>query len=129
MQSHLGEIAAGLPHREILARSQREQIPDCNTLEAHRLLECNTDADIGTVGDVQPGNILAIQQDLSGSGGHDTGNELGEGGFTAAIGASDDHEFIIPDCEIDMLEDLLAVRQCITYIFEFQHAEHLLNRI
>ena len=73
--------------------------------------------------------LAAIQQDLSGSGGHDTGNELGEGGFTAAIGASDDHEFIIPDCEIDMLEDLLAVRQCITYIFEFQHAEHLLNRI
>lgn len=93
------------------------------------LLECKTDADIGTVGDVQPGNILTIQQDLSGSGGHDTGNKLGEGGFTAAIGASDDHEFIIPDCEIDMLEDLLAVRQCITYIFEFQHAEHLLNRI
>ena len=129
VQSHLGEIAAGLPDRKLLTGSQREQVPYSDALKANRLLEGKADTDVGTVGDAQPGDVLAIQQDLAGGGGHDTGNELGKGGLAAAVGAGDDHKFIVLNGKIDVLEDLLAVRQCITYISEFQHAEHLLNRI
>lgn len=54
MQSHLGEIAAASRTERSLPEASESRSRTVMPLKRTGLLECKTDADIGTVGDVQP---------------------------------------------------------------------------
>lgn len=80
---------------------------DGNPLEADRLLEGEADAQLGALGDVEACDVLAVEQDLSRRRGENTGDNPGKGGFTPAVGASNNNEFTRVNLETDILEDAL----------------------
>lgn len=107
-QPHLGQIAARLRHPDLLARGQGDQVLHRQALEADRLLEGKADPLLGPLGDVQPGDILPVQQDAPLSGGQDARNDLGQSGLSSAVGPCDSHEPLV-DGQADVPQDVLAV--------------------
>ena len=94
-ESHLGQILAGLTRGKLLPCGQGDEILDGDALEADGLLESEGDALLGTLGDGQLGDVLAVQNDLPRGRGDDARDDLGEGGFTASVGARNGHEAIL----------------------------------
>ena len=107
-QAHLREVVAGLGHADVLAAGQGDQVPHRQALEAHRLLEGEADALVGPLGDVQPGDVLPIQQDAPGGGGIDAGDDLGQGGLAAPVGAGNGHK-PLADFQVDVPQDALVL--------------------
>ena len=77
-------------------------------LEAHRLLEGVTQAQVGAVGDGHVGNVHAVQQNLAAGGLVDTGNDFGQRGFAAAVGAGDGHKTVLHS-QADIPQNLFIV--------------------
>ena len=125
-QTHLSQVLAGLSRGELLPCRQGNEILDGDALEADGLLEGKADALVGTLGNGQIRNILAVQDDLPRGRGDDTRDDLGKGGLTAAVGAGDGHEAVI-DGQIDVgqnigLPDLSrgqSFRDTVGNIFQF----------
>ena len=91
---------------EVLAAGgELQQVPDPQALEPGGLLEAIADALPGAVGDGKAGDILAVPEDGAGGGLHQPHNGLRQRGLAAAVGAGDDHEFVIRDGKGDVVED------------------------
>ena len=91
-QTHLGQVAAGLWHTDVLAAGQGDEVLHRQALEPHRLLEGKADAPPGPLGDGQSGDILPVKKNFSLGGSVDASDHLGQGGLSAAVGAGDGHK-------------------------------------
>src|SRR5699024_6608813 len=125
-QAYLGEVGAGVGDAQgaLLAGGDAQQVQHLDALEADRLLEGIADALVGPLGDAHLGDVLAVEQDAAGGGLFNAGDQLGKGGFAAAVGAGDGHKAPGGDGERDIPDDLLLAlfaRDVERYMLEFQH--------
>ena len=125
-QPHLGQVGTGVGNVQgaVLAGGDPQKVQHLDALEPDRLLEGVADAPVGAVGDAHMGDVLAVKEDAAGGGLLDAGDQLGKGGFAAAVGAGDGHEPPGGDGEGDVPDDLFLtffVRDVEGYMLEFQH--------
>ena len=107
-QAHLRQIVAGLGHANALAAGQGDEVLHRQALKAHRLLKGKADALPGPLGDAQAGDVLSVQDDAALGGDQDTGDDLGQGGLAAAVGAGDGHKALV-DGQVDVPQDLFVL--------------------
>ena len=70
------------------------------------------------------GDVLSVPQDLPARGGDQAHDGLGQGGLAAAVGAGDDHKFVVVDGQVDAPENVrlgAVVLHLIGKSFQFQH--------
>ena len=107
-EADLREIAARLPHRDVLARRERDEVLHRDALEAHGLLEGERDAPPCPLGDGKGCDVLPVEEEFAARRREDARNDLGERALAAAIGARDRHEALV-DREGDVVQDALAL--------------------
>ena len=120
-QAHLTEYVAEFGLGELFARGQFQKLAHHQPLEAHRLLEGVADAAFGALGDVQIGDVLAVEQYAPALGPFQTGDDLGQRGLAAAVGAGDDHQRIVRHGQAHALQNALPVRGAPRNILQLQH--------
>ena len=86
-QPHLPQQVAQAFLPQLISRCQLQQIPHGQSLKAHGLLKGVADSQLGPLGHVQADDILPVQQQAAGGGLFQTGDNLGQGGFAAAVRA------------------------------------------
>ena len=89
------QILACVSRSHIPACRKTDQVEDLDAFEADRLLEGETDARLCALCDVFVCDILAVQQNAAGCGLFNAGDDLGECGLAAAVGAGNNNEFIV----------------------------------
>ena len=120
-QAYLTEHVAEFGLGEFFARGQFQKLAHHQPLEAHRLLEGVADAAFGALGDVQIGNVLAVEQYAPALGPFQTGDDLGQRGLAAAVGAGDDHQRVVRHGQAHALQNALPVRGAPRNILQLQH--------
>jgi len=113
-----------VPAQVPVAGGQGQQVPDPQALKARGLLEAVADAQLGPLGDGKLGDVLSVPQDLPARGGDQAHDGLGQGGLAAAVGAGDDHKFVVVDGQVDAPENVrlgAVVLHLIGKSFQFQH--------
>ena len=125
-QTHLGEVIACTGYGKLFSGSQTNQIKYLNSLETNGLLKGKSDSGTGTRGDIPSGDILPVQENLSGGRHFNSGNQLCQGGFSSAIRPGNNHQFLIRHHQTDITDDFLVhIILCIVGdIFKFQHSTH-----
>ena len=119
-QSHFAEVGTDFADVGIPAGGQVHQVADPQALKPYRLLKGVADAPPGALGHRKPGNILAVQQQAASGGAVDAGDDFGQGGFPAAVGAGDGHKAVLYH-QVDIVQDLTAFLGFVTDVLQFQH--------
>ena len=107
-QAHPAQHFADAGGRQGLAGGQLQQAADGKALKPHRLLKGEADPSPSPLGDVQGGDVLAVQEYFAAVGCFDAGDKLSEGSFAAAVGAGDDRQFPLGHGEAHVPHNLAA---------------------
>ena len=70
------------------------------------------------------GDVLTVPDDLTGGCLIDAHDGAGQGGFSAAVGAGDDHEALVGDGQVNTVQDMLFavfIGNGEVQVFQFQH--------
>ncbi len=120
-QPHLAEHVAEPGLGGASARGQFQKLTHHQPLEAHRLLEGVADAAPGALGDVQVGNVLAVEQYAPALGLFQTGDDLGQRGLAAAVGPGDYGELSFGDAQAHIPQHLVSAGGGPGNMLQFQH--------
>ena len=105
-------------------RRQPQQIVDRDPLEPGRLLKAVADAQTRPVGDGKRGDVLAVIQNAAGGGLDQAHDDLGQGGFSAAVGAGENHQPLVRNGDADVPENVqlpLGSGHAIADVLQLQH--------
>src|SRR5699024_6627396 len=109
-----------------LLGSQFHQIPNFKSFETDWLLKSIADSLTGTSGDIPVCDVFAIQQNLSPGRRSDTGDDLGDGGFSSAVWSGDHRHFPVWHGKIYAPQYFFSSRERPLNSFQFQHPVFLL---
>ncbi len=105
-QTNFGQIFAGPGGGEAASRREGDQVLDLDSLEAYRLLECETDTASGSLGDGKFRDILSVKKDTAAGGLFNAHDQFGQGRLASAVWPGDHDEAVIADGEIQVFDNL-----------------------